>query len=84
MLKTQDMGAWSLGQEDPLGQATPVFLPGEAPGQRSLAGYRQTWCEDESWAAEFSSTDSEFIEPLLYTCYAVPKETLPSTALWLF
>ena len=32
----------SLGQEDPLEEAwqlTPVFLPGESRGQRSLAGY---------------------------------------------
>ena len=33
----------SLGQEDPLekgmGQPTPVFLPGEFYGQRSLVGY---------------------------------------------
>ena len=31
----------SLGWEDPLekGKATPVFLPGEFHGQRSLAGY---------------------------------------------
>ena len=31
----------SLGQEDPLeeGMATPVFLPGEFQGQRSLVGY---------------------------------------------
>ena len=32
----------SLGQEDPLERAwqpTPVFLPGESHGQRSLAGY---------------------------------------------
>ena len=32
----------TLGQEDPLekGMATtPVFLPGESQGQRSLAGY---------------------------------------------
>ena len=32
----------SLGQEDPWSgawQPTPVFLPGEAHGQRSLAGY---------------------------------------------
>ena len=32
----------SLGQEDPLEkgrQPTPVFLPGESHGQRSLAGY---------------------------------------------
>ena len=33
----------SLGQEDPLErewQPTPVFLPGEIHGQRSLGGYR--------------------------------------------
>ena len=33
----------SLGREDPLeeehGKPTPVFLPGESPGQRSLEGY---------------------------------------------
>ena len=32
----------SLGQEEPLEkewQPTPVFLPGESHGQRSLAGY---------------------------------------------
>ena len=31
----------SLVQEDPLekGMVTPVFLPGESHGQRSLAGY---------------------------------------------
>ena len=32
----------SLGREDPLGeewQPTPVFLPGESHGQRSLVGY---------------------------------------------
>ena len=35
------MQAQSLGQEDPLeeGTATPVFLPGESQGQRSVAGY---------------------------------------------
>ena len=33
---------WSLGQEDPLEKgwlSTPVFLPGEFHGQRSLEGY---------------------------------------------
>ena len=31
----------SLGQEDPLeeGTTTPVFLPGEFHGERSLVGY---------------------------------------------
>ena len=35
------MQVQSLGQEDPLeeGTATPVFLPGESQGQRSVAGY---------------------------------------------
>ena len=35
----------SLGWEDPLRrawQSTPVFLPGESHGQRSLVGYRVT------------------------------------------
>ena len=40
----QETGVRSLGQEDPPGegrewQPTPVFLPGESHGQRSLAGY---------------------------------------------
>ena len=33
---------WSLGREDPLEKemvTTPVFLPGESHGQRSLVGY---------------------------------------------
>ena len=33
---------WSLGWEDPLEegmQATPIFLPGESHGQKSLEGY---------------------------------------------
>ena len=38
-----------LGQEDPLEKemvTTPVFLPGEFHGQRSLAGY-SPWCHKE-------------------------------------
>ena len=40
----------SLGQEDPLEeetQPTPVFLPGESRGQRSLEGY-SPWGHKES------------------------------------
>ena len=35
-----EMPVWSLSWEDPLeeGMATPVFLPGESYGQRSLVG----------------------------------------------
>ena len=38
----QETQVWSLGQEDPWRKAylpTPVFLPGESHGPRSLAGY---------------------------------------------
>ena len=38
----QETQVWSLGREDPLEkgwQPTPVFLPGESHGQRSLVGY---------------------------------------------
>ena len=41
MQELQEMQVQSLCWEDPLRQemATPVFLPGESYGQRSLAGY---------------------------------------------
>ena len=44
----------SLGQEGPLEkgwQLTPVFLPGEFQGQRSLAGY-DPWGRKESDVTE--------------------------------
>ena len=50
----QEAAARSLGQEDPLEkgtQPTPVFLPGELHGQRSLAGY-SPWGLKESDAKE--------------------------------
>ena len=37
----QETLAWSLGWEDPLEEGMAAFLPGEAPWQRSLAGYIQ-------------------------------------------
>ena len=39
----------SLGREDPLEEEmapTPVFLPGESHGQRSLAGYHPWGCKE--------------------------------------
>ena len=47
----------SLGQEDPrrrAWQSTPVFLPGESHGQRSLAGY-SPWGRKESDMTEVTS-----------------------------
>ena len=49
MQETQEMQVQSLGQEDPLEkewQLTPVFLPGEFHGQRSLVGYSPWGCRE--------------------------------------
>ena len=46
----QEIQVGSLGQEDPLGREwlpTPVLLPGETHGQRSLMGY-SPWGRKES------------------------------------
>ena len=51
----QETWVWSLGGEDPLEkewQPTPVFLPGEFYGQRSLVGY-SPWGHKESDMAEW-------------------------------
>ena len=53
MQETQEMRVRLLGLEDPLEedkQPTPVFLPGESHGQRSLAGYGP-WGHKESGTA---------------------------------
>ena len=49
----RETGVQSLGWEDPLekGMATPVFLPGEFHGQRSLVGY-SPWGRQKSERTE--------------------------------
>ena len=50
MQETQETQVQFLGQEDPWRrkwQPTPVFLPGESHGERSLAGY-SPWGHNES------------------------------------
>ena len=49
MQEMQEMQVWPLGQEDPLEkemEPTPVLLPGESHGQRSLAGYNPQSCKE--------------------------------------
>ena len=56
MQDMQEMWVRSLGWEDPLEeemaihsskwQSTPVFLPGESHGQRSLVGYSPKGCKE--------------------------------------
>ena len=53
----QETRVQSLGREDPLKkerQSTPVFLPGESHGQRSLASY-SPWGSKESDMTELLS-----------------------------
>ena len=48
----------SLGQEDPLEknwQPTPVFLPTEFYGQRSLAGYRPWGCKESDMTEQLTT-----------------------------
>ena len=43
----QEIKVQSLGWEDPLGEErTPVFLPGEPHGPRSLSGYSPWGCKE--------------------------------------
>ena len=47
----REMLVWSLGWDDPLEEemaTTPVFLPGESHGQRSLAGYSPWGCKESN------------------------------------
>ena len=54
MQEMLEMQVQSLGWEDPLEkemQPTPVFLPGESDGQKSLVGYNP-WGRKESDTTE--------------------------------
>ena len=47
----------SLGQEDPLEEEmapTPVFLPGESHGERSLVGYSPRVCKESDTTEHLS------------------------------
>ena len=51
----------SLGWEDPLErewQPTPVFLPGELHGQRSLVGYCPYRCKDSDTTEQLNCTEA--------------------------
>ena len=71
----------SQGQEDPWRRAwqpTPIFSPGERPGQRNLVGYRPCGCK--------MSGRTEAMHALLYTEARNRRERLllrPSGGMWL-
>ena len=52
---------YSLGQDDPLEKrmaTTPVFLPGEFHGQRSLVGYSPWDCKESDMTERLTLTHS--------------------------
>ena len=54
----QETRVQSLGQEDPLEEAwqpTPVFLPGEFHGQRSLVDYNLWGCKESDMTEQLST-----------------------------
>ena len=69
MQERQETRVWSLGQEDPLEKemaTTPVFLPGESHGQRSLGGY-------SPWGRK----QSDMTEQARHALYTEHKELCP-------
>ena len=62
MQETQEMQVQPPGQEDPWRrkwQPTPVFLPGESHGQRSLVGY-SPWGHKELDTSEHKTELNSF------------------------
>ena len=73
----EEMWVQSLGGEDPLEKGTdsPVFLPGEFHGQRSLAGYSSCGCKERDTFASYSETSGEGNGTLLqYSCLENPMD----------
>ena len=55
----QETQVWFLGWEDPLEkewQPTPVFLPGESHGQRTLTGYCPSGSKSRTWLSNYTTT----------------------------
>ena len=67
----QDTRDWSLGQEDPWKREwlpTPVFLPGEFHGQRSLEGY-SPWDRKETQLRDRDSLTKTLTDTSLKKIY---------------
>ena len=61
----QEIWVRSLGQEVPLQeemQPTPVFLPGEFHGHRSLVGYSPWGCKESVTTEQLSSSNNKCIQ----------------------
>ena len=78
----QETQVQSLGWEDPLEKemATPVFLPGESHGWRSLVGYSPRGCKESDMTERlhfhfrFHSTGEGNGNPFQYYCLENPRD----------
>ena len=75
--RRQETWVQSLSQEDPLEesmqptQPTPVLLPGESHGQRSLVGYSPWGCEESDTADVTQHTEMIYVLSWFQVCRTV-------------
>ena len=54
-------------------QPTPIFLPGESRGQRSLAGYSPWGCKSWTWLSDETTNTTQFSQDhLLKSLFLLP------------
>ena len=66
----QEMQVQSLGQKDPLEKEmapTPVFLPGESHGQRSLVGYSPWGCKESDTTERLNHNNNWLLKHYLWS-----------------
>ena len=63
-------------------QPTPVFLPGESHGQRSLAGYSPWGCKESDTTEVTASRQQSHLGYLVKTRQSKPYATSRSLCLW--
>ena len=62
MQETREILIRSLGQEDPLEQPPPVFLPRESHGQRSPVGYNPWGLKESDTTEQLNNTNYSRID----------------------
>ena len=80
LIAMQETPVRSLGWEDPWRRAwqpTAVFLPGESPGQRSLAGYSPWGGKDLLWIHQSYPQSIFFSHCLLHISFFMPSQHFP-------
>ena len=78
----QEIWVQSLGGEDPWRKEwlpTPVFLPGECHGQRTLEGYSRWGCKELDMTERLSFSATYNIQIIVYRYYIKILQTIKTT-----